>query len=277
MKIRHLRSTVLALLASALLLGGTLAAQEGPLDTSPPKGITPEEIIQKFAAKEKEFKQARDQYTFRQDVKVQTMDGDTPDGEFREITDVLFDDSGKRIENVVFAPQATLTRISMTKEDLDDIHHTMPFVLTTEEIPEYQIIYVGKQKEDELDTYVFDVAPKQIQKNRRYFQGRIWVDQQDLQIVKSKGKAVPDIRKKNEENLFPGFTTYREQIDGHYWFPTYTRADDTLHFSGGDVPIRIIIKYSNYKRYGSKSRITYEGQEVQKAEQKPPQQQPPPK
>ena len=105
-------------------------------------------------------------------------------------------------------------------------------MLTSDEIGEYDILYVGQQKQDELNTYVFDVAPKQIVGKKRYFQGRIWVDDHDFQIVETYGKTVPDIRKKKgNENLFPKFTTWREQIDGQYWFPTYTRAEDTLKFS----------------------------------------------
>jgi len=269
----------LAALLSVLLfamLSQTARAQEGPLDKSEPKGTTVEEIIKRFSLKEKEFKEARDQYTFRQDVKVMTLDGDTPDGYYQQVFDVTFDDKGRKIKNVVYSPQPTLTRIGMTQEDFDDIENRLPFVLTSDEIGEYDILYVGQQKQDELNTYVFDVAPKQIVGKKRYFQGRIWVDNHDFQIVETYGKTVPDIRKKkNNENLFPKFTTWREQIDGQYWFPTYTRAEDTLKFAMGDVKIREIIKYTNYKRFGSKSRITYEGQEVQKAEPKPGEQKPP--
>ncbi len=240
-------------------------AQEGELVKAQPKGITPEEIIQRFAAKEKQFKEARDNYTYRQDVKVQTLDGDTVDGEYHQVFDVTFDDKGHKVKNVVFAPQPTLERIMMTEEDMDDIENRLPFVLTTDEIPEYDILYVGQQQEDELHCYVFDIAPKKIEGKKRYFQGRIWVDDHDFQIVKTYGKTVPDIRKKKgQENLFPSFTTWRQQIDGKYWFPTYTRADDTLHFSTGDVKIREVVKYENYKQFGSKSRITYQGQEIPK-------------
>ncbi len=251
----------------AALVAGLLAlqslAEEGPLDPAPPKGTTTEEIIRHFAAKEKEFQQARDQYTYRQDVKVQTPEDD---GEYHEVFDVLFDDQGKRLENVVYAPQSSLVRISMSPEDVDDIRHRLPFVLTSDEIPEYQIVYVGQQQEDELHCYVFDIAPKEIVGKKRYFQGRLWVDDRDFQIVKTYGKTVPDIRKKRgQENLFPKFTTWREQIDGKYWFPTYTKADDELHFSTGDIRIREIVKYSDYKRFGSNVKITYDGQEVQKA------------
>ena len=263
-----------ATLLSAFLLIVALAAraQEGALDKSEPKGTTVAEIIKRFSLKEKEFKEARDQYTYRQDVKVMTLDGDTPDGYYQQVFDVTFDDKGKRVKNVVFAPQPTLQRIQMTEEDFDDIENRLPFVLTSDEIGEYDILYMGQQKQDELNTYVFDVAPKQIIGKKRYFQGRIWVDDHDFQIVETYGKTVPDIKKKKgQENLFPKFTTWREQIDGQYWFPTYTRAEDTLQFSLGGVKIREIIKYTNYKRFGSKSRITYNGQEVQKSDpnQKP--------
>ena len=259
-----------------IMLPAAARAQEGVLDKSEPKGITVEEIIKRFASKEKAFKEARDQYTFRQDVKVMTLDGDTTDGNYQQVFDVTFDDKGHKIKNVVFAPQPTLSRISMTQEDFDDIENRLPFVLTSDEIGEYDILYVGQQKQDELNTYVFDIAPKQIVGKKRYFQGRIWVDDHDFQIVETYGKTVPDIRKKKgQENLFPKFTTWREQIDGQYWFPTYTRAEDTLKFSGGDVKIREIIKYTNYRRFGSRSKIIFEGQEVQKGteQKKPPEEQ----
>jgi len=267
------------LLSACLLMPTAVLADEGTLDKSEPKGITPEQIIQKFAAKEKEFKEARDQYTYRQDVKVQTLDGDTVTGEYRQVFDVVFDDGGKRIENVVFAPQSSLENggLSMDQGDFDDIRQRLPFVLTSDEIGEYDIIYAGQQQEDELHCYVFDIAPKQIVGKKRYFQGRIWVDDHDMQIVKTYGKTVPQIRGKKgkDEHLYPSFTTWRQQIDDHYWFPTYTKADDVLHFQLNDVHIREIVKYTNYKRFGTKSRIVFEGKELPKGEQKPDGQQTP--
>ena len=131
------------LATTALLSCLSLTAQEGTLDTSQPKNITPEQIIQRFAAKEKEFKEAREQYTYRESVTMQTVDGDTVDGEYREVFDVTYDDKGRHLENVVFAPQSSLERVSMSPEDLDDIRHRLPFVLTSDEIGAYDIIYIG--------------------------------------------------------------------------------------------------------------------------------------
>jgi hypothetical protein len=239
---------------------------EGKLDSAEPKGITPAQIIAKFAAREKQFKLAREQYTYRQQVTVQTVDDGNVDGEYQMVSDILFNEKGKRTEQVVFAPQSTLTNISMSREDMDDIENRLPFVLTSDEVSEYSILYVGQQAEDELQTYVFDIAPKQVEKGKRYFQGRIWVDNQDFQIVKTQGITLPQIRGKNE-NLFPKFTTWRQQIDGQYWFPVYTHADDTLHFKDQDVHIRETIKYTNYKRFGSKTKVLFQGEEVEKAPQ----------
>ena len=260
-RVRFLKLSFLAVAASGLFcLSAT--AEEGPLNTAQPTGITSTEIIQRFAAKEKEFAAAREQYGYRQAVKVQTVDGDSVDGEYQQVFDVTFDDSGRKIKTVVFAPAPTLQRIGMTSADFDDIENRLPFVLTSDEIDEYDILYVGQQQEDELHCYVFDIAPKKIEKKQRYFQGRIWVDDHDFQIVKTYGQTVPQIRGKNDENLFPKFTTWREQIDGKYWFPTYTYAQDTLHFRNQDVVIREVIKYTDYRKFGSKTKITYEGKEI---------------
>jgi len=241
-------------------------AGAGPLRQDQPAGITTQDIIQKFAAREAIFKQARNNYIFTQDIIVQELEGTSVTGEFRLVQDITYDDKGNRIENVKFAPQSSLTQISLSREDYEDFRAQMPFVMTTEDLPNYNLLYAGQQHVDEIDTYVFDVAPKTIEKGQRYFQGRLWVDSKDLQIVKTCGKTVPETRMENtgkkkkkqvQENLTPKFVTYREQIDGEYWFPTYTSADDVLHFATNDVHIKEVIKYTNYQRFGVKTKITY--------------------
>jgi hypothetical protein len=226
--------------------------QEGLLERGLPTGFSAQEIIQKFTAKEKEFKSARKRCTYRQTIKIEQLDGDKPVGEYQQVADVTLDQSGKKVKNVVFAPQPS---ISVGPEDQYDIESRLHFTLSTDELPEYNVLYQGKQQEDDLHTYVFDVAPKQIEKGKRYFEGRIWVDDQDFQIVKMEGKSAPDIhpkkRGKGDENLFPKFTTFREQVDGKYWYPTYSLTDDTLHFYGGDARIKGTVKATDYKCTGS--------------------------
>ena len=255
----RLRSfTFLGLLSIAAILSVTPAqAQrgEGKLVQQQPSGITVDEIISRFAAKEKQFQAARARYTYRQSNIIQTLDGDTVDGEYRQEWDVNFDNRARRSITVTYAPAPTLKRISMTTEDTNDLQNVMPFVLTTDEIPDYQINYVGQQREDELQTYVFDISPKQIDKHHRRFEGRIWVDNSDFQIVKTYGKSVPDLHSGSDENLFPRFTTVRKPIDGKHWFPIYTYADDTLHFRNGPQRERLRISYSEYKRFGAESTL----------------------
>jgi|SRR5438093_2188876 len=218
-----------------------------------------DEIIRKFAEKEKQFRIARDNYTYRQDVRVQELNAnDRVLGEYQIVSDITFDSAGKRTEKILRAPANTLKGLQMTPQDLQDIREIQPFVLTSDNINKYKLKYDGKEKIDEIDSYVFDVEPKVIEKGQRYFQGQIWVDDKDLQIVKTYGKAVPDIRGKGEENLFPRFETYREQID-QYWFPTYTKAVDTLQFSAGAKRIRQIIKYENYKKFEADVKLTFGG------------------
>ena len=260
----------------------------GPLDTSAPP-IPAEQIIDQFTAKESVFRRAMSNYTYERSVKVETLDDDNKiDGQYFQVTDISFDPNGKRFEHVVLAPANTLERISMSPADFQDIEQRLPFVLTKEDVGQYNLTYIGKQKVDEVDTYVFDVKPKVIEKNKRYFQGRIWVDQHDLQIVVTNGKNVPDDTRKGHEDLSPPFTTYREQVDGKYWFPVYTRGEGILHFSAGsgylsqDVHIRETLKYTDYKQYHATVRVLFEGQDVSNNNgsapapgQQPPTQQPP--
>jgi len=242
----------------------------GKLDTTPPAGLTPDEIVKKFAARESEFAQARENYTFRQSVKVDTVDDDTGkiDGEYQQVTDITFSKEGRREEHVVFAPQNTLERVMMSPTDFDEIEHRLPFILTTADLPQYEVTYVGRQRIDELDTYVFDAGPKRLEKNKHYFQGRVWVDQQDFQIVLINGKTVPQDTRPGHEDLQPPFTTYYEQVDGKYWFPTYTKGEGTLHFSAQngalsqDVHMRSIVRFTDYKQFRSTSKIIFNGEDI---------------
>jgi hypothetical protein len=244
---------------------------ESPLVKDPPAKPV-EQIIQSFAQREAQFRVERGNYTYSQTFLVESLDADgIPNGQYRLDSDILFTPQGQRYENITYAPVPNLQGIELSEQDLNDLKNIQPFVLTTEELPKYDITYVGRQHVDEISTYVFDVAPKAIEKGQRYFLGRIWVDEKDLEIVKTYGKAAPDminkdnryytgetkyvIFKKGEENIFPHFETYRQNITGPYWFPVYTHGDDTLNFSNGPVRIRFTVRYSNYKRFGSTVKI----------------------
>ncbi len=173
----------------------------------------------------------------------------------REITsDIIFGPNKERQEKVIYAPVVSLQHISLDPQDEQDLRDVQPFVLTTEDVGKYDIEYLGKQNVDEIPCYEFSVKPKKMVKNDRYFQGTIWVDDRDFQIVKTYGKGVGLTSK---DHQFPNFETYREQIDGKYWFPTYTHADDTLRFPNFSEHIKMVVRYQNYKRFGADTSITY--------------------
>jgi hypothetical protein len=240
----------------SLMFVPVLAALIGSAAPALPADLPPEEVIRQFAAKEAEFRKARESYTYRQSVKMEELDGSgNVQGKWEIVSDIIFGPNKQRIEKVVFAPMNTLHLI-LTPQDEQDLRSVQPFVLTSDDINKYDVRYVGKQKVDEIDCYQFTVKPKTMLKNERYFEGDIWVDDRDLQIVKTFGKGV-GLLKKNEDNQFPRFETYREQIDGKYWFPTYTHANDTLHFKDSSQRIRMVVKYENYKRFGAESSVTF--------------------
>ena len=234
----------------------------GPLRKVEPTGISAQEIIKRFSEQEKIFKEAQTHYTYTMEVTVQTLQGEDVDGEFRRLSQISYN-QGKKNALVVFAPQSTLTRISLSKQDFDDIDNRSPFVLTPEDLPQYSVLYLGQQKVDQLETYVFEVAPRQLESGKRYFQGKVWVETHDVAVVKSCGQTVPDEdpqakkkkkRKPSDENISPTVVTYREQFEDKYWFPTYIRADEILHFMYGDsCHVREVIKYTKYKRADSNS------------------------
>lgn len=213
----------------------------------------PEEIIERFAAKEAEFKQVWEKYTYTQNILFQilTFDGDVRE-EQQMTVEVYFTSDGKR-KTRTLEERGQLRSLRVSDEDLDDAIYRQPFVLTTEELPNYRIEYRGEKLIDELYTYEFDVEPLEIKKGQRYFKGRIWVDDIDFQIVMTMGKVVPDY----SDNKFPRFETVREQIDGDYWFPTWTEADDILQFGQRRVRIRELITYENFKKFEVNTSIQY--------------------
>jgi hypothetical protein len=278
---------VLFLALAALVCAVPAAAQKQATPASVPgstvvnRSGSPEDverIIRAFTQKEAEFRKALNEYGFRREAIIQTIaSGGQISGEYLRVSRFVFDDSGQRYEKILKFPVPTMSEITITAEDLEDFGGVQSFSLESSKIGEYNFAYVGKEKIDELDTYVFDVTPKILSDARRlaalkktkqperYFQGRIWVDDQDFQIVKSRGKGVPEF-----DQRFPTFETYREQIDGKYWFPTYTYADDELNFkSGQTVHLRMRIKFTDFQRLRGRATVIEQGDEVKKDDETP--------
>jgi TonB family protein len=236
-----------ALAAPVAQAQATSEAKTGGVIAGSPDQARIDEIVRRFAAKETQFRHALNTYAFKRDALIQILGmGGQVVGEYHRVSDFTFDDQGNRYEKINFFPLSNIGEV-ITAEDLEDLGGVNPFALEAAKLGLYNFKYVGKERIDELDLYVFDVAPKVAPDPKktkdRFFVGRIWVDDRDLQIVKSKGKAIPETK----TNKFPVVETYREQIDGKYWFPTYAYADDDLIFDNGtDMRIRMQVKYTNY-------------------------------
>jgi hypothetical protein len=237
------------ILATAPVSVGGSSAQERAAGNR-----TPEEIIKAFSSKETEFYEAWIQYTYRQiaDIRVVSVNGYKANERMTLVSEIIFRDDGTREVRQV-SRKGGLRSVGWTPEDTEVINNIQPFALTTKELPLYDLRYEGRERVDELDCYVFSVKPKSTKGGKLYFQGRIWVDEQDLQIVRTMGKPVPQKR----DNQFPEFETIRQVVDDKYWFPVWTHADSTLNFPSQAVRIEETITYEDYKRFGSKATIDF--------------------
>lgn len=238
-----------------------------------------DKIIAAFTAKETQFRQALNVYSFRRDAVIQSLGmGGQIIGEYRRVSSFTFDDQGNRYEKISFFPMPSFPGV--TQEDLDDLGGINPFALEPSKIDRYNFKYSGKEKIDELDLYVFDITPKVIpdpkKTKERLFVGRIWVDDRELQIVKTRGKGVPETK----INKFPVVETYREQFGGRYWFPTYSYADEELIFDNAEpLHIRMRVRYTDFApaRADVKVLDVEGGGEIPNEEPKPPAAKPTPK
>ncbi len=248
----------------------------GPLDPTPPS-IPVAQIIREFTAKESLFNQALNDYTWTRTVRVRVLDGDSkPTGQqYYQVVDIYYNPQGQRKERVVNAPPSTIQDVIMTESDFSDIEERLFFVLTSEAADQYDITYLGRQPIDQIQTWVFAVKPKTIVKGHRYFQGRIWVDRREHQIVVTDGRNVPDDERPGHQDLTLPFITWRQLVDGKYWFPVYTHGRANLHFvaSNGalsqNVNMDEMVTYTNYHRFRTSIHILYNGKEITNQQQPP--------
>jgi TonB family protein len=248
----------------ALVLLGLMAVNVSAQTQAggPPNAADADRIIQAFTTKETQFRRALNNYSFKRDALIQSIGmGGQVVGEYHRVSTFTFDDKGNRYEKISYFPMSSMGDV-VTAEDLDDLGGINPFALEPSKLARYDIKYVGKDKIDELDLYVFDVTPKVIpdpkKTKERLFVGRVWVDDRDLLIVKTRGKGVPETK----NNKFPIVETYREQIDGRYWFPTYSYADEELIFdSGNTLHIRMKVRYSDFAPARATLKVTEVGED----------------
>ena len=250
-------STIAALALLVLSALGVMAQTSGNGDMSPAEI---DRIVKAFTAKEAEFRRALNSYAFKRDALMQKIGmGGQVVGEYHRVSTFTFDNQGNRYEKISFFPMSTMPEV--TAEDIEDLGGVEPFALDPSKVDKYNIRYAGKEKIDELSLYIFDVTPKVMPDPKnpkdRLFSGRVWVDDQDLQIVKTKGKGVPETK----NNKFPTVETYREHIDGRYWFPTYSYADEELVFdNGGSIHVRLKVRYTDFTPTSATLKVTEIGE-----------------
>ena len=206
-------------------------------------------IIKHFAEKEEEYAKARAHYGYKKTVRLTEYGADgNPMGEFVVTSTPMLASDGKLYERVTADETSTLKTVRLSPEDLNAISRIPSYPLALPQVEKYNITYAGRQLVDEVDCYIFQIKPRFLERANALFEGVVWVDAKYLEIVKSYGKFVTDLGDFHSPELpFSNFETYRENVEGKYWFPNYSRSDDRLHFQDGDVPIRIIIKWTEFK------------------------------
>lgn len=222
----------------------------------------PPDLARRVAARESLSETERANFTYRQVVTIQEYgERGRLAGEYSEIRDIIFSPHGERTEKLVSPPRNTLKRLRLTEEDFHDMREIQPLLMTSDRRFLYEVQVKGEEEIEGRLCWVLRVRPRQILYAQRLFDGMFWVDQQDYSIIRSEGRATPQMRstRAGKENLFPHFTTVREKV-GEFWFPLHTHADDTLEFTNGPIRIRMTIRYRDYKRFGAESKIIPERQ-----------------
>jgi hypothetical protein len=215
-----------------------------PANVKPPP-IPAEEIIRRFTANEDAMKKAFDQFSYNQTIRVKEMSD--PAGEFAVSGEMYMKSDGERYERIVKQPVSTLKQTAFTVEDVKTIANLPLFPLTTDQLSNYKLKYEGMEKMDQLNTFIFRVQPKQYLRVP-LFDGVIWVDQQEFTIVKSSGKFVRENSNEGNRLPFTMFDTYRENIQGKYWFPTYTSSEDFISLPGGtNLPLRLVVRSTDFQ------------------------------
>ncbi len=257
----------LAVAVACLALASALRAQDaptGPMAPAPdhhvtrisniptpeaPPSLPEDQIIKGFTQKEDEFVRARTHYTYKKTIRIEEFGPDgQPSGEYVVVSQPARNPDGTFYEKVLERPQTTLTRMHLLSEDLDIIQRMPAYPLTTAQLPKYNVKYIGKEKVDEVDCYLFQVKPKLPERATALFDGVVWVDDKHLEVVKTYGRWITDLGVMKSKTLpFTMFETYREFVGEKYWFPVYARSDDTATIDKNEFPIRIVIKYSDFK------------------------------
>jgi len=216
-----------------------------------PPSLPPVQIIKGFSQKEDEYLAARPQYSYRKSIRIQEFAPDgSSSGEYLATYEAARTSDGRIYERAIEAPKSSLQYLQFEPDDVQQLFRTPVYAVTPGQVLKYNLQFLGTEKVDEVDCYIFQANPKTLERQHPYFDGIIWVDQKYLEVVKTYGKWVTDLGEVHPASLpFSMFETYRENVDGKYWFPSYSRSEDIAKAQDRNVPIRITIKWSNFKLF----------------------------
>src|ERR1700674_5436573 len=242
-----------------------------PVNKPEPPSVPPEEIIRRFAAKEDEMLRASMGYGFQKSVRLEEIGPDNKvAGQVEIVTQQFVAPDGRRYEKPVRRSASTLQYLQAERGDSDLIASTPLFPLTTSQLPKYEITFQGKQPLDELSAYIFAVKPRALERAHAYFSGVVWVDEQDMVIVKMIGKWVMETGDVTSPMLpFTVFETYRQQVDKNLWFPSYSRSDETIPANKTTLPIRVVIRWTDYTPAGTQPAASPNGAKPPEAKSTP--------
>ena len=216
-----------------------------------PPDLPPAQIISAFTKKEDLYQAERPLYSYRRTIRIQEFGPDgKPAGEYNATYQGVRSSSGQLYEKALAAPESSLQYVQFEPDDAHAIGNVPAFPLTTDQLAKYNVKFLSSEKVDEIDCYIFEIHPKTLDRKHPLFDGIIWVDQKYLEVVKTYGKWITDLGPMRSGSLpFNMFETYRENVDGKYWFPNYSRSEDVYKLQGHEVPVRVTIKWSDFKLF----------------------------
>jgi hypothetical protein len=225
----------------------------GTAQPEAPPSMPPSQIIAAFSKKEDLYQTERPQYSYKRSIRIQEFGPDgKPSGEYDATYQAVRSPDGQLYEKALAPPQTSLQYLQFEPDDAHYFTSIPAFALTTDQLGRYNVQFLGTEKVDEIDCYIFQVHPKTLDRKHPLFDGIIWVDQKYLEVVKSYGKWITDLGPMHPASLpFSIFETYRENVEGKYWFPSYSRSDDVFKLKDREIQIRVTIKWSDFKPIAS--------------------------
>jgi hypothetical protein len=214
---------------------------------------SPAEVLSAAADRGDRLQTELRDYTYFAELTIQTVSqADTITGKYYRFSQVSFDRDGNRRERALENSSTLPKGIYIGTETADNLTRIYHFMMTSETLKQYEMNYVGRERIDELNTFVFDVKPRLKMPNpdkshERYLKGRVWIDDEDHCVVKVAGEPVPV----QSGHQAPNFETYFQNY-GSSWFPAYTSAVDFIRVEGYFNRVVVNVRYTGYKKAGAR-------------------------